>query len=135
MKKYKKKLIALIETKIEKQIDQSKARLRWCSMGGATHLKIKFNSTEQGEERKNTLKMKPLCVRKPFQKVLHVLWCIVLPLSSNSQEIVQDCTCNKLIATCINLNRESNPFSRLRMEERFLLVQLSGICNLFYLVN
>ena len=46
---------------------QGQAQLRMWSMGGATSPKTMFSSTEQGEERKTTLKMKPHRVRKPFQ--------------------------------------------------------------------
>ena len=46
---------------------QGQAQLRRWSMGGATSPKTMFSSTEQGEERKTTLKMKPHRVRKPFQ--------------------------------------------------------------------
>ena len=46
---------------------QGQARLRRWSTGGATGPKTMFSSTEHGEERKTTLKMKPHRVRKPFQ--------------------------------------------------------------------
>ena len=46
---------------------QGQARLRRWSMGGATGPKTMFSSTEQGEERKAAVKMKPHRVRKPFQ--------------------------------------------------------------------
>ena len=46
---------------------QGQARVRRWSMGGATSTKIMFSSTEQGEERKTILKIKPHLVRKPFQ--------------------------------------------------------------------
>ena len=46
---------------------QGQARLRRWSTGGATGPKTMFSSTEQGEKRKNTLKMKPHRVREPFQ--------------------------------------------------------------------
>ena len=50
------------------RFDHGKARLRRCSMGGATDLKIKLTSIEQGEESKTTLKAKPHRVQKPFQR-------------------------------------------------------------------
>ena len=54
----KKKLVV-----VEKNIsNQSKAWLHWWSMDGATALEIQFSSTEQGEESKTTLKMKPEAV-------------------------------------------------------------------------
>ena len=46
---------------------QGQTRLRRWSMGGATGLKTMFSSTEQGEKRKTTLKMKPHRVQKPFK--------------------------------------------------------------------
>ena len=52
----------------EKDSDQCKARHGY--VGGqwvAQPAQTMFSSTEQGEERKTTLKMKPHRVRKPFQ--------------------------------------------------------------------
>ena len=46
---------------------QGQARLHRWSMGGATGPKTTFSSTEQSEETKTTLKMKPHRIRKPLQ--------------------------------------------------------------------
>ena len=45
------------------------ARLRRWTMSSATGLNYTFSSTEYGEKRKNTLKMKPHRVQKSFQVV------------------------------------------------------------------
>ena len=54
-------------------------------MSGATDLNIKFSPTEQGEESKTTLEMKPHWVWKPFQRVSGQL---TNTLFSNSQSAI-----------------------------------------------